>query len=364
MKILFYFGHPAQYLFARETIRQLIERQHEVKLVIKTKDVLETLLKNDGLSYENILTSTRGNSKLSIILSLVRRNISLFPIIFKFKPDLLIGGDATIAQLGRLLNINRITVTEDDYEVIKSLSDITNPFTQSILAPTVCKVGKWNKKKIGYDGYMKLGYLHPKVFTFKKEIVDAYISTDKYVIIRLAKLTAHHDVGIKGIDNLLLDKLIKILENNSFKVLLSIEREIDKKYSSYIMDINPNDMHHFLNAASLLICDSQSMSVEASILGTPSLRISDFIGKISVLEELEHKYQLTFGIKPNNIDKLFSILNQLLSIEDLKEEFTRRKDTMLKDKINVSDFFTWFIENYPKSISVMKKNPSYQYKFK
>lgn len=364
MKVLFYFGHPAQYLFSRATIKQLIINKHEVKIIIKTKDVLEALLKNDDLEYENIMPNERGKSKLSIILSLIKRNISLFPIILKFKPDLLIGGDATIAQLGKLLNINRITVTEDDYEVIKSLSDITNPFTQTIFCPVVCRVGKWGKKKIGYDGYMKLGYLHPKIFTFNKEIVDKYIGNDKYAIIRLAKLTAHHDTGIRGIDNALLDKIINILEDKSFKVLLSIEREIDKKYNSYVMNINPNDMHHFLNASSLLICDSQSMSVEASILGTPSLRISDFIGKISVLEELEHKYHLTFGIRPNDLDKLFSTLNELLAIENLKEEFKKRRDLMLEDKINVSSFFTWFIENYPKSITIMKEDPSYQYRFK
>ena len=364
MKILFYFGHPAQYLFARETIKQLIKRKHEVKLVIKTKDVLETLLQNDGLEYENILPSERGTSKLSIIWSLIKRNIMLLPIIYKFKPTLLIGTDASIAQLGKILRIDRITILEDDYEIIKTLADITYPFTQTIFCPKVCKVGKWDEKKVGYSGYMKLGYLHPNIFTSNKNIVQKYISSPKYAIIRLAKLTAHHDFDASGINSILLDKLIDTLESHSFQVLLSVEGLIDEKYTKLILDINPSDMHHILDNASLLICDSQSMSVEAAILGVPSLRVSSFAGKISVLEELENKYKLTFGINPNNVEKLFDKLNKLCSIENIKYEFENRRDTMIEEKIDVSALFTWFVENYPKSISIMKEDTEYQKRFK
>jgi len=364
MKILFYFGHPAQYLFARNSLKQLTSRGHQIKIVIKTKDVLENLLQNDNLEYENILPKERGTSKLEIALSLVRRNIALFPIIIKFKPNLLIGTDATIAQIGKLLNIDRITILEDDYNIIKTLADITYPFTQTIFCPNVCGVGKWDKKKVGYEGYMKLGYLHPNIFKENDSILEKYQLKDNYVIIRLAKLTAHHDFGIKGINVQLLDKLIDILQKKSYQVILSTEDTIDKKYNSHILNINPSDMHNLLANALLLISDSQSMSVEAALLGVPSFRISSFVGKISVLEELEHNYSLTFGIESNKIETIFDKLEQLLSMKNLKETFLQRKDKMLLDKIDVSSFFTWFIENYPQSLDIVKKDRTYQLKFK
>jgi len=34
---------------------------------------------------------------------------------------------------------------------------------------------------------------------------------------------------------------------------------------------------------------------------------------------------------------------------------------MLADKINVAAFLVWFVENYPKSIRVMKENPNFYY---
>lgn len=358
-KILFYFGHPAQYLFLRETIRRLRKAEnYQLVILIKTKDVLETLLKSDGVPYQNILLSERGKSKFSIILSLLKRLWAIAKILFKEKPDLLIGTDATIAQLGFLFRIHRITITEDDYEVIKTLGKLTYPYTQTILCPNVCDVGKWKHKKVGYDGYMKLGYLHPNVFTSDKEKISKYNLKKPFVLIRLAKLTAHHDFGMSGISHKLLQELIYYILNKGFEIYISSEAQLNHQFNDFQLKIQPEDMHHILSQASLLICDSQSMSVEASMLGIPSIRYSSFAGKISVLEELEHIYNLTFGITPGEDDKLIQILENLLSTKNLKEVFQQRRQKMLSEKIDVTDFVEWFIKDYPQSISNTYKGQS------
>ena len=113
----------------------------------------------------------------------------------------------------------------------------------------------------------------------------------------------------------------------------------------------------------MLVSDSQSMSVEAAVLGTPSIRYSGFAGRISVLEELEKKYQLTKGIPIGEVDYLFNTLNKYLSITDLKKEFQARKEKMLNEKIDVSSFLLWLIENCPKSIETIKQKPEYEKKF-
>jgi uncharacterized protein len=364
MKILFYFGHPAQYLFLRETIRRLSgSEEHEVTILIKTKDVLEQLLTNDKLDYINILPKVRGNSRFSIATSLIKRNLAMLPIILKTKPDLLIGTDATIAQLGNLLNINRITVTEDDFEVVKTLGKLSYPFTQTILCPQVCQVGGWNGKKVGYEGYMKLGYLHPNVFQVQASVLRKYNITCRFILIRLARLNAHHDAGINGIDSNLLDDIIAVAKRNSHEVFISSEKELEETYRPYQLVINPNDMHQILAQASLVVCDSQSMTMESAMLGTPSLRYSDFAGRISVLEELEHKYQLTTGISPGNEADLLLKMEQMLHIEDLRGVYQKRREKMLSDKIDVTAFLTWFIENYPGSKEVMQQNPHFQKRF-
>jgi len=54
----------------------------------------------------------------------------------------------------------------------------------------------------------------------------------------------------------------------------------------------------------------------------------------------------------------------LLNDTNTKQVFAKRKEIMLADKIDVTAFFVWFIENYPESAEIMKSNPDYQYKFK
>jgi uncharacterized protein len=179
----------------------------------------------------------------------------------------------------------------------------------------------------------------------------------------LAKLTAHHDFGIKGLKHETLDKIIKILEDKGYAVYISSEKELNEKYLLHELKINPSDIHHILYFSSLLICDSQSMSVEAAMLGTPSIRVSDFAGRISVLEELETKYKLTFGIKPQNENELLEILRSIITMNDPESNFRSRRDKMLSEKINVTDFLVWFITNYPQSIDILKKERNFQNKF-
>lgn len=365
MKILFYFSHPAQYLFLRETIKRLKnEGKHKIHILIKTKDVLEKLISSDNLEFENILPKERGQSKIAIAISLLNRIIKIYPIAKRIKPDLFVGTDASITHLSFIFRKKCITITEDDYEIIKTLGRLAYPFTSTILCPNVCKVGKWEHKKVGYKGYMKLGYLHPKVFTPDENILKKYSFPKKYVLIRLAKLTAHHDFGVKGIDYVFLDKIINLLENKGFKVYISSEADVLEDYKKYLLNINPSDIHHILAFSKLFICDSQSMTVEACMLGVPSIRYSSFAGKISVLEELENRYQLTYGVPVGNEEMLLERIFELVNLEDLSKIFKIRKSAMIKDKVDVTRFLTWFIGEYPKSKELMKKNNNYQNRFK
>ncbi|WP_081212175.1 DUF354 domain-containing protein [Salegentibacter sediminis] len=364
MKILFYFGHPAQYLFARATIKRLLSNpDFEIIILIKTKDVLENLLKSDRIPYQNILPQERGKSKFHIAWSLVKRNFKILPIILKNRPDLMIGTDASIAQLGRMLKIDCVSITEDDYEVIKTLGDLTYPFTHNILCPEVCDVGKWNDKKIGYKGYMKLGYLHPNVFTPNNSVKDKYNLPDNYVIIRLAKLTAHHDFGIKGINQKLLTQIIIMVEEKGLSPFISTEDVIYEDLRKFELVIDPSDMHDILSFSKLLICDSQSMSVESAMLGVPSIRYSDFAGRISVLEELEIKYGLTYGFKVGDENSIINKISELLELENLSKKFQTKRKRMLNDKIDVTEFLEWFICNYPDSQKIIKNKPDYQNRF-
>jgi len=54
----------------------------------------------------------------------------------------------------------------------------------------------------------------------------------------------------------------------------------------------------------------------------------------------------------------------ILKNKTMKKEWNLNWEKLLYDKIDVTAFMVWFIENYPKSEKIMKENPDYQDKFK
>ena len=184
-----------------------------------------------------------------------------------------------------------------------------------------------------------------------------------FFIIRFAKLTAHHDKGKTGITTEIAQKIIDLLAPHG-NIYITSERELEPQFEKYRITIKPENIHHALYYADMYIGDSQTMAAEAAVLGTPSIRFNDFVGKLGYLEELEHKYGLTYGIKTSESQKLYNKIEELINTPNLKEEWQKRRQKMLNDKIDVTAFMVWFIENYPESVKIMKSNPDYQYRFK
>jgi predicted glycosyltransferase len=358
MKLLFYFGHPSQYLFLRNSINILKENGVTCELIIKSKDVLERLLIENRESYINILPEGRRSGRMGILTGLIKRDLRLFKRIWNKHYDLLIGTDPSLAHIGFLKRIPVITVLEDDIDVIPQLAGITFPFTSLILTPKGCKTGKYENKTIHYNGYMKLAWLHPRWF-----MKEAAKFKQPYFLIRASGLTAYHDEGISGLKVPLLEKIVSLLQKKG-EVCISSEVPLTGSLRQYELNINPSEMQQVLANSCMLISDSQSMTMEAAMLGVPSVRFSDFAGRITVLEELEHVYSLTFGIRADDPEKLFSMINELLSIPDLGNVFASRRAKMLSEKIDVTAFLVWFFENYPESAGIMKENPDYQNRFR
>lgn len=358
MKILFYFGHPSQYLFLRNAIIILREKGIICDLIIKSKDVLEKLLIENNETYINILPEGRRSNKIGILIGLVKRDYRLFKLTKNRHYDFFIGTDPSLAHIGFLKRIPAITVLEDDINVIPGLARITFPFASLILTPKECRTGKYEGKTIHYNGYMKLAYLHPIRFNKK-----AAIFKQPYFLMRASTLRAYHDVGINGFTTQLLQRIVSLLQDKG-SVFISSEGTLDESLKPFELKINPTEMQDVLSNATMLISDSQSMTMEAAMLGVPSIRYSDFAGKISVLEVLEHNYKLTFGIPTGSPEKLFEKIDELLSLPDMEKEFQNRRQKMLKDKIDVTAFMVWFVESYPDSVKTMKVNPDYQDRFK
>ncbi len=347
MNYLFFFVHPSKFHLFRHTINELKSRGHNVDILITSKDVLEDLVKAEGWDYKNIFPEGR---KMKGIPSYISSGINLFRTIyrlFKFtrgkKYDLFITDDLLV-YIGKLRRVPSIVFCDDDLSVVRQFSLVLSQATK-ILAPDITDLGKFNSKKIGFAGYKELAYLHPNVFNPNIDIVREFNpELMPYFILRLVSLRAYHDVGMRGLSNEQINRLIQLLSKHGL-VYISSERELPKEFEQYKIHIRPADITHALYYAQMFIGDSQTMTSEAAVLGTPAFRCNDFVGKISVMEEKESKYELSYNFPPVKFEEMYSRIEKMLEIPDLKKQHEKKRSLMLKEKIDLSAFMIQLFEN-------------------
>ena len=374
MKVLFFLGHPAHFHLFKQTINELRGRGHELRIVIKSKDVLEALVQSQGWEFDNIYPEEREHNRAAIAFSLMRRTRAMIRICARFGPDLMIGTSAEIAQAGWWRRRPSVVLQEDDCEVIPDFCRFAYPFCTRVMTPRVCRTGRWEQKTLHYDGYHELAYLHPNRFepdeaVYRRLItrgspeLDGSRNPERYFILRLCGLTAFHDVGVSGIPDDLARRIIDRLRSHG-RVYITSERPLDPELEKHKLSIDTADIHHAVYYADMVIGDSQTMAAEAAVLGTPSLRFSDFAGRLRYLEELEHKYQLTCGIPASEPEKLLARIDRWAGDRELKKEYADRRHKMLDEKIDVAALLTWFVDSFPQSVQIMQQNEEFGLRFK
>ena len=372
MFFLIALNHPAHYHLFKNFRKEMINRGHKVVFSIKDKEVLSRLLDEESIDYIRMINRNdrKQDKAISIIKSnlveLIKGDFALYRFIKKNKPDFMIGTDVSISHIGLVTKVPSFVFNEDDLEINKLFCYSTYPFTKYIVSPSVCNTGRFKHKKIEYNGYQKLAYLHPNRFKADlSSLESSFTENKKNYIIRMVSFTAGHDIEHQhsGINSELLDKIIMRLKKHG-QVHISSEKGVPEKYSQYKLDIKVNNIHNYIAAADMFISDSQSMTVEASMLGTPSLRFNSFSGRISVLNELEYKYKLTHSFNVDNESGFLEKLDELLETDNLRTVYLERRKQMLNDKIDLTAFLVWLFENFPESVKEIENNPEIQSKFK
>lgn len=355
MNYLFFFVHPSKFHVFRNTINSLKSNGHHVDICITSKDVLEELIQTEDWQYTNIFPEGR---KMKGIPSYVSAGINFFRTIYRLykytknkKYDLFITDDLLV-YLGKWKKVPSIAFSDDDLAITKQFSLILSK-ADRILSPEITDLGRFKRKKIEFPGYKELAYLHPNHFNPDINIVKKINpELTPYFILRLVSLRAYHDVGMKGISNEQVKKLINLLTKYG-QVYISAERELPEEFEKFKLKINPQNIAHVLYFAQIFIGDSQTMTSEAAVLGTPAFRCNDFVGKISVMEEKEIKYGLSFNYPPFRFEEMYNKIEILLSSKNFKNVFKEKRNKMLSEKIDLSSFMIWLFENY-KTIDFSK----------
>jgi predicted glycosyltransferase len=170
---------------------------------------------------------------------------------------------------------------------------------------------------------------------------------EKFAIVRFVAWNASHDVGLYGFSNKNKVKLVKEL-SKYLRVFVSSEDNTIPELTKYQIRIRPEKMHDLMAFSSLFIGEGATMAEEAAVLGVPSIYVNS-IG-LGVIPDLV-KYGLLdhFSESLDDQSKAISMALQYAKSDVLKKERVILRDAMLCERIDVSSFLTWFVENYPIS---------------
>lgn len=358
MRIIIDIGHPGHVHYFKNLYQKMSKDGHQFLFIARDREVIASLL-----SYYKINFISRGkgrDSGLGKLFYMLYADSLLLKEALRFKPDLFLSFSSPYAaQISSLLRIPHIALNDTEH-TDKMHKKFTYPFSNVIITPSTYQ-NNLGKKHLRLNCVIESLYLHPRLFTPDSSIYDLLniSQSTEYVILRFVSWNAFHDVNQQGFSNIQKKEIINLLEKR-YRVFISTEREIEPEFAKYQIKIPPERMHDALAFASLYVGESGTMASESALLGTPVVYVNSL--PLMCYLKLEQDFGILKHFK-SGIGVLEYIMS-LIETPNLKDETFRKRDQMIANFINPTAFMVWFIENYPKSVKIMKENPEYQYNFK
>jgi len=178
---------------------------------------------------------------------------------------------------------------------------------------------------------------------------------EPYVVLRFISWEASHDKGHSGIS--LQNKIKAVREFSKYsKVFISSEKSLPTELEPNKIPISPEKIHHALYYSKMFWGESATMATEAVVLGTPAVYL-DNTGRYYT-DELENKYDLVYNFLESEVDQKRAIEKgvEILSDEESTEKYGENQKKLLDDKIDVTEFLVWFVEDYPRSREILRDN--------
>ena len=328
-RVAFFPAHPAQ-IWVLRPVAEEVSSFADVEWFLRDKDINRTLADQLGIEYRLV---SRAGSGLAGNAREFLANIFRFASIGRRrKIDLWVTKYGACHISARLQGRMSLSFIDDDLELIPLMAWTSYPFVDEIVAPEVTRMGRWESKTVRFRGNFEISYLHPEKFKPDISIRSdmGLDDTTEFAIVRLSSLRAHHDSGIRGVAREVLMEVMDICGRAGIRVFITSERRLEEQLEPYRIAIGPERIHSALAEARFVLGDSQTMIQEAAVLGTPAVRMNDFVGRISIIGELE-RAGLAFGFRPEQKEDLLDTLEDLLSMSDWKDTFRARREALLSE---------------------------------
>ncbi len=341
--VIFDSHHPKDFL----ALRRLGERcnKHGIRTIwtVQDKDVLVDLVRQFGV--DPVVLARAQNGLIRKLGELAVYDCKLARLAQRERPLALIGKTVSLTHVGFLLRIPSLLINDDSAAANPQYRYLACPFATRIITAECLKEDYGRRQRL-YSGLMELAYLHPNAFTpdptIRRELGVG--EAERLFLIRLAAFEAYHDLGARGLSKEMIDAALKRLDRLGRTFIVS-EAPLTGKLARYRLPVAASRLHDVIAACDLVLGDGLTVCVEAALLGVPAIAVGSYIGKHTYSEMIENEFGLMFGFKPDSQEDFFACLDGLLERADLRPEWARRRDEMLKRWDDPTD--TYWDELYP-----------------
>lgn len=353
MNIIIGISHPKHVYIFKNLIIRLKGASHNVIVLVSDKEMACELLGKFGITYFKI--GANQKTLIKKILQLIKYLFVTLYYAIKYNVNLFIGFGYLHFGIDSFIMKKHFIFLEDT-EVAEKIHKVLMPFTSSFLTTKAFKK-TISSKQIRLNANLELAYLHSTYNNFQKENI-----VEPYVLLRFVSWEAFHDVGHHGLSMHAKETLVDLL-SKKVKVYIASEGKLPERFKKYALNIDPVDIHQFVYGARLVIGESPTMTTESAMLGTPAICISSWAcNSLGNLEELR-EYNLIYCYHPNNEKLAINKAMDIIVNDDIKKIWQNKAKKFINDRIDLTSFLFWFIENYPESHKIMKENPEYQNRF-
>lgn len=335
MRVLITIQHPAHVHFYRHVVDELEDEGHEVFVFARENDLAVPLLEQYGIDHE-VLAGQQDSLvdlarvQLGYELRLLRRARAIDPDVMTA-----IGGVA-VSHVAPLVGARSVVFLDNEGAVSHRL---TTPFAHVVCTPRAYRE-EYGDAHRRYDGYQELAYLHPARFDPSPDRLRAHgvDPGEQYAVLRFRTWDALHDVGEAGLSPAGKRRLVSLLADHG-AVYITSSDPLPADLERYRLPVPAHRIHDLLYFADCYAGDSATMSTEAGILGTPSVRIQSFATddrEFSNFLELENRYGLVRSTPDEQA--ALDLVENLVTDPETGRIWRERRERLLEEKIDVTSF--------------------------
>lgn len=345
MNILVDIGHPGHVHLLQHTAEVLAHNGHQLFYSVRDIPMAIRLMDHFGMTpYINL--GGKRDSLFGKAQTVLSQDLQLMQFVRKHKVDIGLSSGIVLSHVARLTSMKSLVFDDDDDVVEPLVVKFSHPLSDIVFTPDC--IQRKTKHAIYYAGTHELAYLHPNRFTADPTVLQraGLQEEERFFIMRFVALKGHHDVGEQGLTLEQKKSLVELLKPYG-RVIITSERAVEEEFEQYRLPVPPWDIHSLMAYSSMFLGDSQTMTSEAAVLGVPALKCNTFAGRLSVPNMLEQKYDLSYAYTPDRFNDMLTHIETLLARdpEELKNEWQEKRQRMLADMIDPTEFFVNYIEH-------------------